>query len=111
MRTSHAHPMRQAIPAARPTRGWAVAGALALLCSGVAWASFPAPREISSDEQRQWQALSVAPASAGGSTGMPMAPTEAVEPLEFAPKRVLPAIAPAPPPAPVPVDLGPLRIR
>lgn len=111
MRTSHAHPMRQAIPAARPTRGWVLAGALALLCSGVAWASFPAPREISSDEQRQWQALSVAPVSAGGSTGMAMAPTEAVEPLEFAPKRVLPTIAPGPPPAPPPVDVGPLRIR
>ena len=60
---------------------------LALLCSTVAWASFPKTIESSTDDQRQWQALSVAPLSSGGATGMAVAPTEAAQPLEFAPKR------------------------
>jgi len=35
------------------------------------------------DEQRQWQALGVAPLSNGGVSGMAMAPTVAVEPVSF----------------------------
>jgi murein DD-endopeptidase MepM/ murein hydrolase activator NlpD len=86
---------------------------LALLCSTVAWASFPRPiAELSTDEQRQWQALEVAPLSGGGVTGMPMAPTEAAQPIEFAPKRATPfAFQPAVVPKPVVVPTSPLRIR
>jgi murein DD-endopeptidase MepM/ murein hydrolase activator NlpD len=84
---------------------------LALLCSTVAWASLPRPHEYSSDEQHQWQALSVAPLSGGGATGMAMAPTEAVESIEFAPKRVALEAAPEPTQAVAEADAGPLRIR
>jgi murein DD-endopeptidase MepM/ murein hydrolase activator NlpD len=55
--------------------------------------------------------LGLAPLSGGGVTGMPMAATEAVEPIEFAPKRVAPVMASTPAPAVVPVPTGPLRIR
>ena len=60
---------------------------LALLCSTVAWASFPRAADIPRDEQRQWQALGIAPLSSGGSTGMRMAASEAVEPILVAPER------------------------
>jgi murein DD-endopeptidase MepM/ murein hydrolase activator NlpD len=67
---------------------------------------------LPSGEQRQWQALGLAPLSSGGASGMAMAPTEAAEPIEFAPKRAfapqfaaVPAAQSAQPPA------GPLRIR
>lgn len=82
---------------------------LAILCSTVAWASFPHPTELPNDEQRQWQALGLAPLSSGGVTGMAMAPTEAVQPLEFAPKRAFVPPAEAQP-APQP-NSAPLRIR
>jgi len=90
--------------------GWKVAGTAALLCSAVAWASLPSPADVAAAHSRQWQALSVAPASAGGASGMAMAPTEAVQPLEFVPARapVAPTTAAAPPAAP---DVNPLRIR
>jgi murein DD-endopeptidase MepM/ murein hydrolase activator NlpD len=87
---------------------------LALLCSTVAWASFPRPEaaELSTDEERQWQALEIAPLSSGGVTGMPMAPTDAAQPIEFAPKRAIPfAVQPAVTPTPAVVPTGPLRIR
>ena len=70
-----------------PRIGWKGAGALALWCSGVAWASLPHARYIPTDEQRQWQALRIAPLSGGGSTGMRMAATDAVEPILVAPER------------------------
>jgi murein DD-endopeptidase MepM/ murein hydrolase activator NlpD len=96
---------------ALPRVGWRTAGALALLCSGVAMASLPERREITTSEAHQWQALGIAPLSIGGVSGMPMAPTEAAEPLEFVPKRapVLPVVAPVAPERPI--ALGPLRIR
>ena len=85
---------------------------LALLCSGVAWASLP---RLSSDsrEGRQWQALAIAPASGGAVTGARMAPTDAVEPVDFVPKRVIaPVVAEKPPePAEDPAIKEPLRIR
>lgn len=91
--------------------GWKTAGAFALLCSGVAWANLPRPAAIAPDQLHQWQALGVAPLTGGGTTGMPMAPTDAVEDVGFVPKRaVLPqpaAAAPKPRLAPS----GPLRIR
>ena len=83
----------------------------ALLCSGVAWASLPRVGEIRTDDQRQWQALGIAPLSGGSATGMAMAPTEAVEPVDFVPKRdVAIASITLPPPAPAPAHTGPLRI-
>src|SRR5207248_725104 len=90
-------------------RGWAAAGALALLCSGVAWASLPRVVAVPIDQQRQWQALGVAPLSNGGVSGMPMAPTDADAPVGFVPRRAVvaaPVVA-----APAPIATGPLRIR
>ena len=60
--------------------GWAMAGALALLCSTVAWASFPRMVEVPVDGQRQWVALGVTSLSGGGATGMK--PDEFTSPLE-----------------------------
>jgi murein DD-endopeptidase MepM/ murein hydrolase activator NlpD len=87
------------------------AGALALLCSGVAWASLPRPSAMPIDQQRQWQALGVAPLSSGGASGMAMAPTQAVEAVNFVPKRAVAAIAPVPAPIAAQMASGPLRIR
>lgn len=85
---------------------------LTLLCSTVAWASFPRTVDAPSDEQRQWQALGVAPLSNGGATGMAMAPTGAAEPIEFAPKRAfVPADAAKPTPPAVASLTSPFRIR
>jgi len=95
-----------------PRPGWKSAGVLALLCSGVAWASLPHIGAGVNEDQRQWQAIGIAPLSSGGATGMQMAATEAVEPVAFVPKRLVPAepvAAPAVRPAFVPN--GPLRIR
>jgi len=111
MQTSPAHPFRRAIAPSRPRGGWRAAGALALLCSTVAWASLPRTHEFSTNEQRQWQALGVAPLAGGGATGMAMAPTPAVEPIEFAPKRVARVATLEAKPAPAPASTGPLRIR
>jgi murein DD-endopeptidase MepM/ murein hydrolase activator NlpD len=64
------------------------------------------------DDQGQWQALGIAPLSAGGATGMPMAPTNAAQPIEFAPTRAAPFHAnPITAPVPAVVESGPLRIR
>jgi murein DD-endopeptidase MepM/ murein hydrolase activator NlpD len=113
---AHAHPLRQALPRAWPQilgqlSGWKSAGVLALLCSTVAWASFPRPAEIPLSEQQQWQALGVSPLSSGGASGMAMAPTQAAAPVDFVPKRAVPADAPAPAPVAAPAISGPLRIR
>jgi len=87
------------------------AGVLALLCSGVAWASLPRATGLPTDEQHQWQALRIAPLSNGGATGMRMAATEAVEPVEFVAHRAVPVqAATAPEPKLAPVANGPLRI-
>jgi murein DD-endopeptidase MepM/ murein hydrolase activator NlpD len=83
----------------------------ALLCSTVAWASFPRAVALPVDEQRQWEALAVAPLSGGGVTGMPMAPSDAVEPVDFVPKRAMPSAAAVPAAQPVRIVSGPLRIR
>jgi murein DD-endopeptidase MepM/ murein hydrolase activator NlpD len=107
---THAHPLRRALEPAWPRPGWKSAGILALLCSGVAWASLPRPAFAPVDEQRQWQALGVAPLSGGSITGMAMAPTEAVETVNFVPKRVVPLAVPAAA-KPAPVATAPLRIR
>ena len=103
----------RAFARALPHPGWQVAGVLALLCSGVAWASLPKRAELGLDQQRQWQALAIAPLSSGGDTGMRMAPSNAAEPIEFAPERAAnadDALVPSEP-KPAPVAAGPLRIR
>jgi len=85
---------------------------LALLCSTVAWASLPRVAAASDDDERQWQALGLAPLSSGGVTGMAMAPTDAAEPIEFAPKRAF--VAQQQPRAEAqsaPAPSGPIRIR
>ena len=83
----HAHPLRGAIARSWPRPGWKSAGLLVLLCSPVAWASLPRPDMATPDEQRQWHALGVAALSGGSGTGMAMAPTDAVEAVDFVPKR------------------------
>ena len=103
--------MRQALTRAWPKPNWKSAGVLALLCSTVTWASLPRPAELPLDEQRQWQALAVSPLASGGVTGMPMAPTDAVETVDFVPKRAVPIEGAAPATQPVPVVTGPFRIR
>jgi len=94
-----------------PRPGWKSAGVLALLCSGVAWASLPRVVILPVDEQRQWQALGVAPLSSGGVSGMPMAPSDAVEPVDFVPKRAVSVAAPVAAVVAAPAAVGPLRIR
>jgi murein DD-endopeptidase MepM/ murein hydrolase activator NlpD len=108
---THAHPLRRSLDRGWPSPGWKSAGALALLCSGVAWASLPRPAAMPLDQQRQWQALGLAPLSAGGVSGMPMAPTDAVATVDFVPKRAVPVAAPMVAAAPAPASSGPLRIR
>jgi murein DD-endopeptidase MepM/ murein hydrolase activator NlpD len=66
---------------------WGQAGALALLCSGVAMAALPRATAFASPQELQWQALGIAPLSVGARTGMRLVATEAVEPIEFAPDR------------------------
>src|SRR5436305_10104026 len=107
----HSHPLRRSIARSWPTPGWKSAGVLAILCSGVAWASLPRVVAMPLDQQRQWQALGVAPLSSGGVSGMPMAPTEAVEAVDFVPRRAVAATSPAAVAVPAPAPLGPLRIR
>jgi murein DD-endopeptidase MepM/ murein hydrolase activator NlpD len=84
---------------------------LALLCSTVAWASFPRAVEMPAAEEQQWRALGVAPLSGGGVTGMPMAPTDTAEAVAFVPKRAVTVQPVAAAPAVQPAMSGPLRIR
>ncbi len=104
-------PIYRALEPYRFRPGWRTAGLLALLCSGVAWASLPRPASLPIDARRQWQALGVAPLSSGGATGMPMAPGERVQTVDFVPKRAASIEPPVHRPAPAPVDNGPVRIR
>jgi murein DD-endopeptidase MepM/ murein hydrolase activator NlpD len=115
MQSTHARSFGRSLAPARPSRswplGWKSAGALALLCSTVGWASLPRAASLPLDQQHQWQALGVAPLSKGADTGMAMAPTPAAELIEFAPKRAI-VVAPAGSAKPVVVaPTGPLRIR
>ncbi|HET7575479.1 MAG TPA: M23 family metallopeptidase [Sphingomicrobium sp.] len=106
----HAHPLRRSLSLGwRP--GWKGAGAFALLCSTVAWASLPPAPGLSSDQERQWRALGVAPLSNGAGSGMEMAPTPAAEPIAFAPERVAPIPVGEVPQSPPPQAGGPRRVR
>ena len=87
---THAHPLRRSLDRGWPTPGWKSAGALALLCSGVAWASLPRVADVSTSEQREWRTLGIAPLSSGGATGARMEASAAVEAVEFVPARALP---------------------
>jgi len=110
MQSSHARTLRRSLAPARPHSGWKVAGALAVLCSTVTWASLPRSASLPLDQQHQWQALGLAPLSNGAATGMAMAPTPAAEAIEFAPTRAFVRVAePVKPMAAAPT--GPLRIR
>ena len=80
------HPFR-AGRAAAPARSLRPAGALALLCAGVAVAALAPASAASGPEELQWQALAIAPLSAGAHTGLRMVATQSVEPIEFAPDR------------------------
>src|SRR3954451_24228631 len=91
-------------------RPLAAAGLLALLCSGVAWASLPRVAAVA-DDAPQWDALAIAPLSGGGATGMRMAATEAVAPIEFAPQRKTPFVIEQPKTVAPPQDIGPIRVR
>ena len=108
---THAHPLRRSMARTWPRPGWKSAGVLALLCSGVAWASLPRIVILPVDEQRQWQALGVAPLSSGGVSGMPMAPSDAVEPVDFVPKRAVSVAAPVAAVVVASAAVGPMRIR
>ena len=55
---------------------------LALLCSGVAWASLPRVVAMPISHQTQWQALGVAPLSNGGTSGMRILGIEVLPPPE-----------------------------
>lgn len=109
---NHAHPLRRSLATGWPKPGWKSAGVLAVLCSTVAWASLPRATDLPTDEQRQWQALGLAPLSSGGATGMAMAPTEAAQPIEFAPKRAFAQpVRPGPMTQAASIPGGPLRIE
>ena len=97
---------------ALPQLRWEWAGLLAVLSSGVAWASLPSAKDIRADEQVQWQALSVAPLARGGRTGLRMDATDAVEPIAAVPVRQIePLAVTVPVPEAPKVVAGPLRIR
>ena len=97
---------------ALPRPGWKSAGVLALLCSGVAWASLPHIGGASGEDRQQWQALAIAPLSGGGATGIRMAASNAVQSVDFVPKRAIPVEAAViPTVSPAVVAAGPLRIR
>lgn len=66
---------------------WRLAGALAMLCGGAAMATLAPASASVAPEEHQWNALAIAPLSVGGRTGLRMAPTQAVEPIELAPDR------------------------
>uniref|UniRef100_UPI001851174A M23 family metallopeptidase n=1 Tax=Sphingomonas sp. TaxID=28214 RepID=UPI001851174A len=61
--------------------------ALAVLCAGIALAALAPASAASGSDDHQWQALAIAPLSAGAHTGLRMVATPAVEPIEFAPDR------------------------
>ena len=58
-----------------------------MLLSGVAMASIPRATSAASSQELQWQALAIAPLSAGARTGMRLVATQAVEPIDLAPDR------------------------
>jgi len=94
-----------------PSLGWKSAGVIALLCSGVAWASLPRPAELSDDQQLQWRALGLKPLSNGGTSGLRMVATDAVATVDYVPERKTAPAAAAEPVARPETVSGPMRIR
>lgn len=91
---------------------WKGAGVAALVCGGVALASFPRPAAASSaDEQRQWRALAVAPLSSGGTSGYAMSATDLVSSVGYVPRRAMSFTRPTPVTNPSAPSAAPLRIR
>src|SRR4029079_15765811 len=111
MARTHAHPLRRSMARTWPRPGWKSAGVLALLCSGVAWGSLPRLVIPPVGAHRQWRALGVAPLSTGGVSGMPMAPSDAVEPVDFVPMREWSVAAPVAAVVVASAAVGPMRIR
>src|SRR6187401_985179 len=114
MNVAYSHPIRVmagGAPAQRPAGPcvpWRLIGLAAVVTSGAALAGLPRPPSFTTDEQRQWHALAIAPLSAGGATGLRMEASEAVLAIEIAPQRKTPFVvahAVAPPPA----VKGPIR--
>ena len=106
-RSGHA----SSLPLTLPSVGWKSAGLLALLCSGVTWASLPRAPQLAAAERPQWQALGVEPLSGGAASGMRMMASDAVRPVPYVAARTVapqPRLTPVSKPA---ADLGPLRIR
>ena len=104
--TRRDHPLRRSL--GRPL---AALGAMALLCSTVAWASLPEASGILRDGERQWQALGLEPLSDGGGTGIRMAPQSSVAAVEFVPDRDTPyAVAKPAEKAEPQRDTGPVRL-
>jgi murein DD-endopeptidase MepM/ murein hydrolase activator NlpD len=90
----------------------ALAGAIAILSSGVAWAGLAGASSAVRDGDHQWRALSLQPLSAGGRTGLRMAPAAVVETIEFVPARAVPLALPQQrQPEAAPLSAGPQRIR
>src|SRR5919107_6295276 len=80
------HPFRAGMAAAR-VRALRPPRAAALLCAGAAVAALAPASAAAGPEELQWQALAIAPLSAGAHTGLRMVATQSVEPIEFAPDR------------------------
>ena len=78
---------------ARSLARWRQAGALVVLLSGVAMAAIPRATSAASAQDYQWQALAIAPLSAGAHTGLRLVATPAVEPIDLAPDRPTIALA------------------
>ena len=66
---------------------WQTGAVLALLCGGAAVGALASPVQSMPSQQHQWNALTIQPLSAGGSTGLRLTPSEAVEPIDAAPDR------------------------
>jgi murein DD-endopeptidase MepM/ murein hydrolase activator NlpD len=68
-------------------RGVAIGLAGVLLCSGVAVAALPSGPDRRLDEEVQWKALAITPASKGARTGIRLTAASSVEPIPEAPER------------------------
>ena len=118
MKPTNAHPIRaafgRAVPAGpeRTRPQWAGVGLTALVLSGAALASIPTLPSFAPNSEHQWQALGIAPLSRGGSTGLRMIATDAVEAIDVAPVRAQPYADATPRAGPKRAEsAGPLRIR
>jgi len=90
----------------------ALGAAVAVLTSGVAWASLASATSSVRDGDRQWRALALQPLADGGRTGLRMAPGATAEFTDFVPERTEPLALPTQQKTEeAPAPSGPLRIR